>query len=740
MKKANSFKKILCVILSCLFLATSFAAISVSAAETTTATADNLGSNTITLDGKIDDAWKNVPSQTLSLRDGTSNDSATFKMLWDNKFLYILADITDNTNHTTNEKWWNNDAIEIVFIAANNDDDGMITRRMHLQRNGSFYGGGYFTHSGLLPAGQDNGAFWGDWKKPAYTADKADGWIAEFAIPINNSEIWSGEYKNAQKVVSLDVVYYSADTTSTNRTGLLGWSANGVNDSGAAVKANLGIVTLIDEHTATVSALGANTVTVDGVIDDIWKNVPSQTLSLRDGTSNDSVTIKMLWTNDYLYVLADIKDNTAHVSNENYWDNDAMELIIVIAGSSKGKSVTKRMHIQRNGVVSGGYFSGDVDEKDVFWGIWKTPKYKDNGENGWVVEYPIPLTNSEVHSGVNKNVQKSVSIDCVYYSADSSSTARTGLLGWSTNGVVDSGTATIGNLGKAVLSDEKLITSELTGASITVGSDLSMNYYVSGTDKNVMADPSKLSMNFTMNGETKTVTEYSVVDNEYVFAFDGIAPQNMGDSIKAELLFDGKVIDVKDGYSIKDNAAELLGEYANDEKTVRFVTDMLNYGAAAQNYANYKTDAPVNDVAGMGEASTAAPTEADKFVLSGNTTEGIKIESASVLFDNVNKIGFKFSISDDKAESVKIMLDGVEVALAELENLGNGSYILLTEELKTTQFDMDFELVLMDGETEVSNLTYSVNSYAYSMKDNAKMGALASALYRLGVSAEAYNA
>ena len=167
---------------------------------------------------------------------------------------------------------------------------------------------------------------------------------------------------------------------------------------------------------------------------------------------------------------------------------------------------------------------------------------------------------------------------------------------------------------------------------------------------------------------------------------------------------------------------------------------MLNYGAAAQDYANYKTDALVNDVDGMVEASTAAPTEADKFVLSGNTTEGIKIESASVLFDNVNKIGFKLYISDDKADSVKIMLDGVEIALSELEALGNGNYRLLTEDIKTTQFDMGFELVLMDGETEVSNLTYSVNSYAYSMKDDAKVGDLASALYCLGISSEAYNA
>ena len=131
MKKQNNFRRILCVILSCLFLASSFAAISVSAAETTTGTAAALGSNTITLDGVIDDAWENAPSQTLSLRHGTSNDSVTFKMLWDNKHLYILVDITDNTDHTTNEKWWNNDAIEVV-VNAGGASTTMLQKKLKL--------------------------------------------------------------------------------------------------------------------------------------------------------------------------------------------------------------------------------------------------------------------------------------------------------------------------------------------------------------------------------------------------------------------------------------------------------------------------------------------------------------------------------------------------------------------------------------------------------------------------------
>lgn len=500
-------------------------------------------------------------------------------------------------------------------------------------------------------------------------------------------------------------------------------------------------VSAAETPTANATSLGTNTITLDGIIDDAWADAPSFNLSLKDGTSNDSVTIKALYNDDSLYVLADIKDNTSHVSNEKWWNNDAIEFLIVTAGSDPGSSLVRRMHLQRNGVVSGGYFSGDVDEKDVFWGIWKTPKYKDNGADGWIVEYAIPLNNSEVWGGDYKNVTKYVTFDCVYYSADSSSTNRTGLLGWCDNGVVDSGKVTVDNLGRINLFEEKTYTTKITGASISIGSDIAMNYYVNITDDELKADLSKLSMKFTMNGETETVTEYSTVNGEYVFAFEGIAPQNMGDAIKAELLYNDAVINVKDGYSIKDNAAELLGEYANDAKIVRVVTDLLNYGAAAQTYANYKTDALVNaNVAGMATASTAAPSENDKLVLTGNETDGVKIDSESLVFDGVNKISFKLNISAEKASTAKIKLDGTDVVLADLENLGNGSYNLVTDAIKITDFDKTFTLVLMDGEVEVSKLQYSVNSYAFSMKDDAQQGGFALALYYLGVSANAYNA
>ena len=67
------------------------------------------------------------------------------------------------------------------------------------------------------------------------------------------------------------------------------------------------------------------------------------------------------------------------------------------------------------------------------------------------------------------------------------------------------------------------------------------------------------------------------------------------------------------------------------------------------------------------------------------------------------------------------------------------SETVFTEGILATDFDETYTFELyVDGEL-TQTLTYSVNAYAYKMKDHADMGDLALALYRYGKSAEAYK-
>ena len=277
---------------------------------------------------------------------------------------------------------------------------------------------------------------------------------------------------------------------------------------------------------------------------------------------------------------------------------------------------------------------------------------------------------------------------------------------------------------------------QITSASMTIGTSLAMNYRVSLPD-GYTAD--MLSMRFTMNGKVLTVSASTLFGEECVFTLTSIAPQCMGDGITAELMQGGTVIQVHENYSVKVYLEHLLELYPEDEYIRNIVRDMLNYGAAAQLYVNYKTDALVNSSLD-GEESNALPTELDKAnTITKSTNESYTFISAGVRFDYVNKVYVKFSVSGGASpdDVVTVTVNGRSMAIGALSD---GMYIVYSEDISALSFAdvLTFELKV-NGAT-VQTLTYSVNSYAYSKHDDGdKMGNLALALYRYGLSAVAYN-
>lgn len=283
----------------------------------------------------------------------------------------------------------------------------------------------------------------------------------------------------------------------------------------------------------------------------------------------------------------------------------------------------------------------------------------------------------------------------------------------------------------------KLNVADITGAQVTMGSDLTMKYYVDVTNIEDVAD-GDLTMRFSIDGEVIDTVTGTVVGGQYVFDFEGLAPQRMADAIKAEVLYKGTLIDVKDDYSIKTNAQNLLTENAGNEELCQFITDMLYYGAAAQKYTKYNTDNLATDgVTGLGTPSTATPTETNNAFDLSATTGDAGFKSATVWFDVTNKLIVKVS---KKTEDVNVKVyvtpdGGTRTELSYNDTVGG----YMTDEIKVTGFNTSYNFELCDGEGNViQTLTYSVNSYAYSKQNssNANMAELALALFRLGQSAE----
>ena len=277
-------------------------------------------------------------------------------------------------------------------------------------------------------------------------------------------------------------------------------------------------------------------------------------------------------------------------------------------------------------------------------------------------------------------------------------------------------------------------TAEFSDASLNVGSDLSIRYHAL---PGVGSDLNDYTVRFTMNGQVTEVK--GVLENgKYVFSFCGITPQCMGDSVKAELILNGEVIDTVEEFSVKSYVVKAFENHADNAILLQFLSDMLHYGAEAQIYVNYKTDALVTDGIELYEASNNAPAEGydHKSIVTedGYDKTLAKFTAAGVNFDYNNRIFVKLTGSD--LANAELYVNG---ALIEIEEIGEGKYIAYSYAISALKFEDEFEFELYyDGEL-AQTLTYTVADYVVAMQGDVEISSLVNALYNYGMSAKEYD-
>ncbi len=272
------------------------------------------------------------------------------------------------------------------------------------------------------------------------------------------------------------------------------------------------------------------------------------------------------------------------------------------------------------------------------------------------------------------------------------------------------------------------------GVNITLDSNIKVKYYVH--DFEYSHSP---QMRFTMNGKSVTVDgTLNAQTKYYEFVFEGVAPQCIGDNIKAELLVNGEVISEKDNYSVltylralKAKSMETLGYgYDKYESMMTLVDNLLVYGGAAQGYINHNT----NDL-----VSTNVPDKVT-YTISGtdkSATNDSKVswKSGSVVFDSVNKIVIRFTAADVAGLSFTVKINDGEATPIEYTPAGANTYAITTDAIYATGFNDVYTITASTGAT----VTYSVRSYVYSMKDDANVKDLVLATYSYGEAAKAFN-
>ncbi len=282
---------------------------------------------------------------------------------------------------------------------------------------------------------------------------------------------------------------------------------------------------------------------------------------------------------------------------------------------------------------------------------------------------------------------------------------------------------------------------KIYGANVNLGGDISMKYYVE-IGSGLTIEQVKIKALFL--GEERTIevdrdSDENPVkkDNYYVFTLTDIPPQCMGDLIDAQLIHNGNALTCRDsnklGYSVKQNLVNIYND-SDDEALKQLIIDTLEYGAAAQMYQNYKTDALVTagDLADAIAADTDADIEETSYTYTGSTDAMyLAPEGVTVHFNHANSLVFKFALP----ENFGFTVDGATSVSQTV-----GEYRTVSLPIAPTDFCKDVVLVLGDG---IVTVKYSINAYCWGIKNNEdssdEMKDLAKALYNYGLSAHNYK-
>ena len=283
------------------------------------------------------------------------------------------------------------------------------------------------------------------------------------------------------------------------------------------------------------------------------------------------------------------------------------------------------------------------------------------------------------------------------------------------------------------------ITGKFIGATLNLGSTLTIDYYATLSEKD-----DSVSVNFTSSSGRETTVNgvFDESQNAYKFSYTGINPQCMTDVISASLVVSGNEIAKKEGYSVQaycDNQVrksaselEISGTQFNALKNI--AADILVYGGAAQRYKNYNTEKLADSLSWIENYKTLDANPKGVKNVTGNEDSNNCVTALGVNVSNANRIYFKMKLTD----SVTVLLNGKTVEMSDIIKLSENIYVLYTEEIKATGFDDVYTLTLEKDGSVISKVEYNVLAYGETKYNDAGVGEIVRALCNYGYSAENY--
>lgn len=290
----------------------------------------------------------------------------------------------------------------------------------------------------------------------------------------------------------------------------------------------------------------------------------------------------------------------------------------------------------------------------------------------------------------------------------------------------------------------------IISASILLGSDITVNYTVDLGG----ASMQDAVMRFTINGTTTTVTGVPKAGTDYhTFSIGRIYPHTMGNNISAALVVDGTVVDVLDTYSVRQYCLNMLDRIADKSidaytddaqysllKTL--IADLLQYGADAQIFTGYNTDAPVNSgITGMSTYTPPSEAYSDIPLTASTASDGSRLVSVKPELSNVIKLGFTFATPNVSSVTLRIgnKSYGSEHFISTGTKTSDGLpvYLLYSEAIYATEIEDIFDVTLCVDGKDCQHLQYGVLHYVYRKQNDANtaLAALVRSIRNYGGSA-----
>ncbi len=289
----------------------------------------------------------------------------------------------------------------------------------------------------------------------------------------------------------------------------------------------------------------------------------------------------------------------------------------------------------------------------------------------------------------------------------------------------------------SVHADESTDASYFKNVNVSLTEDIILKYYVE------LPEGAENTATFTYQGNDYTVTGEEIENGQYVFAFNEVTPEFLGETVTATIAGETK------DYSVKAYCEKVLSyddaywqsnhnySQAKIDALKGLVVDLLNYGAAAQTFTGKTANGLVNDGVEQSFATEySTPENVAKFI---GAAQDVVFETVGLNCGSQLSVYYKVAGADASALTLKI---NDETVLTPVE-VEDGVATFRYRNITPLQFGNEISAQAYNGETPVSNvLVYSVNSYVARTVANEtaseEMKALAKTIANYGVAAEKF--